>query len=81
MQGRLNYLKNQVAFSTLNLSYYQNTRTDFGFFSKVGSAFADGWENLLAFLLVLLQLWPFVISVMIAGYFFIRYRKRNAVLK
>lgn len=81
MQGRLNYLKNQVAFSTLNLSYYQNTRTEFGFFSKVGSAFADGWENLLAFLLVLLQLWPFVISVMIAGYFFIRYRKRKAVLK
>lgn len=80
-QGRLNYLKNQVAYSTLNLSYYQNTRTDFGFFSKVGNAFTDGWENLLAFLLVLLQLWPFVISAIVAVYFFIRFRKRKATLK
>lgn len=79
MQGRLNYLKSQVAFSTLNLSYYQNTRTDFGFFSKVGNAFADGWENLLAFLLVLLQLWPFVISIITAVYFFVRYKRRKAI--
>lgn len=81
MQGRLNYLKNQVAFSTLDLTYYQYTRTDFGFFSKVGKSLANGWDNLLLFIVGVLQVWPFVLMGAVAVYFFIRYRRRKQSMK
>ncbi len=61
MEGRLNYLKNQVSFSTLNVSYYEIIGTDFGFASKVVRALGQGWNNLLSFLIILVNLWPFIL--------------------
>lgn len=61
MEGRLQYLKNQVAFSTLNLSYYETLGTDFGFANKLVHAIGQGWDNLLSFMITLVKLWPFVI--------------------
>lgn len=61
MEGRLQYLKNQVSFSTLHVSYYEFIGTDFGFASKVVRALAQGWDNLLAFLIMLVNLWPFIV--------------------
>lgn len=63
MTGRLNYLKNQVSFSTLNVSYYQVLGTDFGFASKFVQSLKDGWDNLLSFLIGLVSFWPFVLGV------------------
>jgi hypothetical protein len=63
MEGRLNYLKNQVSFSTLNVSYYQIVGTDFGFASKFVDALGKGWDNLLSFLIVLMNLWPFILLI------------------
>ena len=47
MEGRLNYLKNQVAFSTLKITYYELTGVDFGFASKFVHSLKNGWDNLL----------------------------------
>ncbi len=63
MEGRLNYLKNQIAFSTLNLTYYEMIGTDFGFASKFVNALGNGWDNLLSFLIGLISIWPFVVII------------------
>lgn len=77
MEGRLNYLKNQVSFSTLNVSYYQQIGTDFGFGPKVVRAIGDGWDNLLSFLIVLVNLWPFLLLIAAGAWATNRWRKRK----
>lgn len=79
MEGRLNFLKNQVAFSTLNVTYYETIGTDFGFASKLIQSLKGGWENLLAFIIFLLNLWPFVVALAaLAFWFWNRRRKRKS---
>ncbi len=61
IEGRLKYLKNQVAFSTLHLTFYQSIpeKTEFG--SQLIKAFQSGWDNLIGFLILLVRIWPFII--------------------
>ncbi len=75
MTGRLNYLKNQVSFSTLNVSYYQVLGTDFGFASKFVQSLKDGWDNLLSFLIGLVSLWPFVLGIGVIIFWWIKRRR------
>ena len=63
MQGRLEYLKNQVSLSTVNVSYYETLGTDFGFATKLVDSLKDGWQNLLSFIILLITLWPFGIAL------------------
>jgi hypothetical protein len=77
MEGRLKYLRNQVAFSTLNLSYYQMIGTDFGFFSKFGSSLVKGWQNLLSLIIFLFTLWPFAVAIIAAGLWWKKRKKAN----
>ena len=76
-QGRLNYLKNQVSYSTIHLEFYETipvvqskSKT---YFSKVLQAFKGGFETLGNFILGLLYIWPFVI-IMVVALFYIRKR-------
>jgi hypothetical protein len=75
MTGRLNYLKNQVSFSTLNVSYYQVLGTDFGFASKFVQSLKDGWDNLLSFLIGMVSFWPFVLGGAIIIFWWIKRRR------
>lgn len=77
MAGRLKYLQNQVSFSTLNVSYYEVIGTDFGFASKFVESLKGGWDNLLSFLIFLVNLWPFVIGIAAAVFWWVRRRKRR----
>jgi hypothetical protein len=79
MTGRLNYLKNQVSFSTLNLTYYETIGTDFGFASKFVDSLKGGWDNLLAFLIFLVNLWPFVIAIAVVILWWLRRRKAKKI--
>ena len=74
MEGRLKYLKNQVAFSTLNVTYYETIGIDFGFASKFVQSLKGGWDNLLAFIIYLVTLWPFVLGLSALVFWF--WRKR-----
>jgi hypothetical protein len=76
MEGRLNFLKNQVAFSTLSVSYYETIGTDFGFASKFVESIKGGWDNLLAFIIFLITLWPFVLGLSVLV-FWVWKRRRN----
>jgi len=63
MEGRLKYLSSQVAYSTLSLNYYEIISTEYGFATKFIRSLSQGWNNLLDFIIVLINLWPFVILI------------------
>jgi hypothetical protein len=80
MEGRMNFLKNQVSLSTIKISYYEVIGGDFGFASKLVYSFKNGWENLLTFLIGVIQVWPFLILMVLVGWFFARWKKKKAMV-
>ena len=76
MEGRLNYLNNQVAFSTIKISYYELTGIDFGFASKIVHSLKNGWDNLLTFLIAVVNIWPFLILAVSCVLLYTRFKKR-----
>ena len=81
MEGRLRYLKDKVAYSTLTLVFYEKRETgssySFGFGSKFIKAFYDGWTNILWFIIGLTNLWPFIIIITIVAFMINRIRKNK----
>ncbi|MBA4054797.1 MAG: DUF4349 domain-containing protein [Marivirga sp.] len=77
IEGKLNYLKNQVAFSTLEVHYYQVVGTGFGFGGKFGHSVANGWNNLLVFLIGLTNIWPFLILFSAIGWWLKRWLSKK----
>jgi hypothetical protein len=89
VEGKLNYLKNKVNLSTIQIEIYQdpiytqtttrfnahkNTGSSFG--EKAGDAFSAGWNGILFFLIVIVYLWPlFVIGGF--AFWFVRRKIRN----
>lgn len=65
LEGRLNYLKNKVALSSLTVTYYERFSSPFGFFSKFFRALENGWTYLLWFIIILTSLWPFILLTLI----------------
>lgn len=63
-EGRLKFLNDRVAFSTINLNIYQNfdysgsVSKKPGFFNKIGEGIYAGWSGILNFLVMLTYLWP-----------------------
>lgn len=78
MEGRLKYLQNQVSYSTLTVSYYEIIGTDFGFASKFVESLKGGWDNLLAFLIFLVNLWPFIVALGGVVFWWVRRRKQKS---
>jgi hypothetical protein len=76
MEGRLKYLNSQVSYSTLNVSYYEVIGTDFGFASKLIRSLGQGWDNFLAFIIVLVNLWPFGLLI-VAAIGLLKYLRRR----
>jgi hypothetical protein len=75
MEGRLKYLSNQVSFSTLNVSYYQESVAGYGFGSKFIGSLKSGWFTLVDFLFWLLSVWPFVIGITALVIWWVRRRR------
>jgi hypothetical protein len=69
VEGRLRYLSDQVALSTLELHLYQtrdykykpDRRIDF--IERFKESVSDGWHGFVTFLLLLVRLWPFIIAL------------------
>lgn len=80
MEGRLKYLNDRVSLSTLNITFYEVIGTDFGFGSKSVAALGQGWDNLLAFLIGVLYLWPFILLIAVVVYWLSRWRKRRRII-
>jgi hypothetical protein len=77
IEGRLNYLKNQVSLATITLQLYQNypQETDYG--SKLKNGIVNGWNNLLSFFIALLNVWPFIVLIVVLFFGIRSYRKKR----
>lgn len=80
-EGRLKLMKDQVSYSTITLNIYQNldfiAQPQIGFTSKLKEAFVNGWHKLISFTIGLMSIWPFLILIALAVFYFVR-RKRNS---
>ena len=80
MEGRLRFLKNQVSFSTLSISFYKNIAyQDDSFWTRLGDSFHNGWDNLLVFIIGIVHLWPFLILIGFGIWGFRRFRKKAKI--
>lgn len=75
-QGRLKYLSNKVAYSTLTVEFYKQTAETgitVSYGTKMLNALKSGFNGISLFFLGLLHIWPFLIVLIIA---FIIIRKK-----
>ena len=62
IEGRMKYLKDNIAFSTLTVTYYQKATNSFGFISKFVEGVKKGWSFFLWVIVGLSYLWVFLLS-------------------
>jgi hypothetical protein len=77
IEGRLRYLQDRVSLSSLTIEFYELTTSSFGFFSKLGRSFETGWNWLLAFLIGLIHLWPFILLIGAGLFITFRFGKKK----
>ena len=77
IEGRMKFLSDNVDFSTLDIVFHERTGSEFGFGSKFKAAIGDGWQNVLAFMIGLISLWPFIL-ILAAIYFLIKRARKNS---
>ena len=65
MEGQLNYLKDQVTYSTLTVEFYKVEPKPIGFGNKFKKGLKSGWQNLMWFFVFLTQIWPFILILTI----------------
>lgn len=77
-EGRLRFLQNQVAYSTLNLDFYQQSTIQSdpnvvsrSFFADLLEAFIGGWHSILGLIVGVISIWP-TILILIGLYFLVR---------
>lgn len=80
-EGRLRFLANKVSYSTLYLVLVQEIDTEevevkkITFWNKVASSFGNGWGAVLAIVLFIVNLWPFVLAVAVGIWIYRRKTK------
>lgn len=77
-EGRLKYLSNQVSFSTINLTFYEELPETTVSENKFVKAFFKGIEGVKSFILFVISVWPFVILLFLV-YFVVsrKFKKRS----
>ncbi|WP_158524891.1 DUF4349 domain-containing protein [Mesonia sp. K7] len=78
IEGRLRLLENQVSYSTLSITFYENIARHTEFGDKFKNGFKNGWNNLIWFFVFLINLWPFILLgiLIFIGIRFVRRRKK-----
>jgi hypothetical protein len=81
-EGRLRYLKNRVAQSTVNIRFYKSVATQGGakisYGTKLWNAIATGFNSILLFFVELLNNWPLIL-ILVALIFWLwrKFKKRK----
>lgn len=79
-EGKFRYMNDRIAYSTLNLTYYQESEQKPVFSGKFANAFKNGWQNLVWFFVGIAYIWPFII-ILISFIFFIIFIARRSQKK
>ena len=77
IEGRLKYLKNQVSFSSIDITFYKEIKKESNFLAKFKEGFKNGFDNLILFFVFLVNIWPFMIICIILIIVFNRWRKKR----
>lgn len=77
MEAGLKSMSDRVAYSSIDVTFYEPVVTEFGFASKFVNSLANGWQNLLAVLVGLANIWPFLILLSAITYLI----RRRVVIK
>ncbi|WP_448702006.1 DUF4349 domain-containing protein [Mucilaginibacter sp. AW1-3] len=76
-QGQLNYMAKQVAYSSLDITFYSLSvvpQNDTGWGYRLRVAFSGGWDALQSVFLGMISCWPAIILVVI-GFIFLKRRR------
>lgn len=65
VEGRLRYLDNQSVYSTLSITYYKTTPKQVAFGPKFQQGFSNGWQNFTWFMVGLINIWPFLLLLLV----------------
>ncbi len=80
-EGRLKYLRDQVSFSTIKLTYYEKldyeAAPERSYFTKVTKAISEGWEEFLGFTIAFMYAWPFWIVLGIVIWLMIKWSAKK----
>lgn len=83
-EGRLKYLKNRVAMSTINISFYKTLAQESGatvsYGTKIGNAIKSGFNGISSFFIWLIEVWPFIL-ILVALIYLIRKRFKKKIKK
>ena len=63
-EGKLRYINDRIEYSTLNLTFYQESEHIPIFSGKFLNAFKIGWQNLVWFFVGITYIWPFIILLL-----------------
>lgn len=81
VEGRLRYLSDQVALSTLHLTltqikdYVYSPYRNINFIERLKESFSGGWYGFVSFSLFVVRLWPFVILIVVLWWVIRRVRR------
>ena len=74
-KGQLNYMQNRVSFSTITVEFYKTVATESGITTsygmKIWTAIKSGFNSISSLFIWMLEIWPFII-ILIVGIYFIR---------
>lgn len=81
-EGRLKYLSDQIAFSTLEINLYKDKEFIYKpqpqdkFSERIKTSLSNGWTSVVDFVLWTISIWPYIILT-IVGFFVIRRVRKN----
>ena len=82
-EGRLNYLNDQVLFSTLDINLYKEKEFVYKpqpqdkFSERVKKSLSNGWKSVVEFVLWTITIWPYIILLLIAFFVIKRIIKKR----
>ncbi|MEO6851063.1 MAG: DUF4349 domain-containing protein [Mucilaginibacter sp.] len=81
-QGQLNYMSKQIAYSSLDITFYTKQvqhETGTGSAYKLASAFSAGWELLQGLFFGIISIWPVILLTVAIIILTRRWRKRRMI--
>ena len=77
IEGRLKYLTDQVNYSTVRVSFYENTKYSEQFFGDFWDAIKEGWQVFLHLIILLTYLWVVIVAILLIRWGFKFYKCKN----
>ena len=78
IEGRLRKMSNQISYATVELTFFESKPVTYEFGQKFQTGFTNGWNGFIYVLVLMMNLWPFILLCL--GVYLGRkfYRKRKS---